>query len=338
MQFLYVIIFLLVWNTPLNGIVDLDSYIQDFILDTKKIEISGYPDAFNPSIIRWRDSILMTFRIRDPITATTHQIGFVWLDEDFNPTTKPALLEIQQPSSCPYQMAQDPRLITFEDKVYIVFNDMVDFIDKKIRRMLVGELIIEQNRFYVENLTLLLNYEGEDKKRHEKNWVPFEYDNKFLLSYSIDPHIILKSLINSPTCKTVSKSHSAIKWNWGILRGGSQAYLIDGEYLAFFHSSKEVSTVQSKGKKISHYVMGAYTFNSTPPFKLTRISPEPLVSKTFYNGPLHNTWKPLRVVFPGGFIFNEKYIWVAYGRQDHEVWVAKLDKKGLLDSLIPIKE
>ena len=113
--------------------------------------------------------------------------------------------------------------------------------------------------------------------------------------------------------------------------------LIDGEYLAFFHSSTYMSTVHSKGRVIQHYFMGAYTFAAEPPFELTRISPEPIVGKDFYKGREYTTWKPLRVVFPCGFVFNDRFIWIAYGRQDHEVWIAKLDKKKLFDSLIPVR-
>jgi predicted GH43/DUF377 family glycosyl hydrolase len=83
--------------------------------------------------------------------------------------------------------------------------------------------------------------------------------------------------------------------------------------------------------------MGAYTFSPEPPFEVTRISPSPIVGKNFYHGVTHRTWKPLRVVFPGGFVSDEKHVWIVYGRQDHEVWAAKLDKQKLLQSLIPVE-
>jgi predicted GH43/DUF377 family glycosyl hydrolase len=79
--------------------------------------------------------------------------------------------------------------------------------------------------------------------------------------------------------------------------------------------------------------MGAYTFSKEPPFTIEQISQEPIVARGFYEGEEYRTWRPLRVVFPGGFLADEKFIWVAYGRQDHEVWLVKLDKQGLLDSL-----
>jgi len=82
--------------------------------------------------------------------------------------------------------------------------------------------------------------------------------------------------------------------------------------------------------------MGAYIFGLHPPFTIDRMSPVPIVAKSFYNGVPHKTWKPLLVVFPGGIIVEKDFIWVAYGRQDHESWVVKFDKKKLYKSLEPV--
>jgi predicted GH43/DUF377 family glycosyl hydrolase len=60
------------------------------------------------------------------------------------------------------------------------------------------------------------------------------------------------------------------------------------------------------------------------------------VGTAFYTEPYYTTWKPLRVVFPMGYVFDGDYIWLAYGRQDFEIWVAKIDKKLLYESLMPV--
>ena len=99
-----------------------------------------------------------------------------------------------------------------------------------------------------------------------------------------------------------------------------------------------METVQSNGQTMAHYFMGAYAFSLAPPFEITQISPEPIIGKGFYIGKVYNPyWKPVKVVFPCGFIFDDKYIWVAYGKQDHEIWIAKIDKNGLLKSLNPVQ-
>jgi hypothetical protein len=196
----------------------------------------------------------------------------------------------------------------------------------------MAKVYYENNQFYMKDPKCLQPFEGWSE-RWEKNWVPFVYDGKLLFAYSIVPHRILQPVADG-ACTTISNTRSQIKWFWGQLRGGTPALLDGNEYLAFFHSSKKIATTHSNGKPMPHYVMGAYTFAARPPFEITRISAEPIVGQHFYEGPAYNTWKPLRVVFPGGYLVDDKYVWIVYGRQDFELWVAQLDKKGLYDSLV----
>src|SRR5271154_2828326 len=98
-----------------------------------------------------------------------------------------------------------------------------------------------------------------------------------------------------------------------------------------------MATKHSNGARIPHYVMGAYVFDANPPFEITHMSPEPIIAKNFYSGQSYKTFRPVRVIFPGGFIFDKEYIWIAYGRQDHEIWLVKLQKESLLKSLVTVE-
>jgi predicted GH43/DUF377 family glycosyl hydrolase len=322
----------------LSSFPDLEKTAQDFILETKRIRIPGYPDAFNPSLTRWRGQILLSFRIYHPFNRSTNQIGLCWLDENLDITGEPTILEFFQNDFHSLMKRQDPRLITFGDRLFVVYNNQLKDIPRpEVRRMLYAEVQFDGEHFYVEKSEILLHFDGENAMRPEKNWVPFDYQGSLLLGYSQIPHRILRPLPGTNTCETMDSTFASIKWNWGVPRGGTPALIEGGEYLAFFHSSKNMASVHSKGKTILHYFMGAYTFSLNPPFQITRISPEPIVGKDFYHGASYKTWKPVQVVFPGGFIQDGQYIWIAYGRQDHEVWVVKLDRQRLLDSLVPVK-
>jgi len=322
---------------PDPSLIDLEDLAQDFVLETKRIEIPGYPRSFNPSIIRWKGSLLFVFRIRHPQTGSTNQIGFTWLDDDFNPIGKTYLLEVEtdDPDYPPKQ--QDPRLVAVGERLYMVYSNILPRMDRETRRMYLAELQFDGERFFIENPRSITSFMGESKLRWEKNWVPFSHDGTLYLAYSIVPHRILRPILGTESCETSFSTLGRVQWDWGVLRGGTPALEVDGEYLSFFHSSLNMSSVHSQGKKIQHYVMGAYTFSLEPPFALNKISPGPIVGKNFYHGASYKTWKPLHVVFPCGYVFDEKYIWVVYGRQDHELWIAKLDKKGLMASLIPVQ-
>ncbi len=319
--------------------IDLEEKIQDFVLETRKIEVPGYPLALNPCIIRWQGRIIMSFRIiPNRKNSYTTLLGLVWLDDDLCPVGEPQILLTRDPDSPIPPRGEDARLLTIDDRLYIIYDDCNSRqINKACYRMYYGEIQFDGEFFSIENLEGIFQYEGESPDIREKNWVPFDYQDTLLLAYSLVPHRIFCPIFGSPECITLATTTSLINWPWGILRGGTPGFLVDGEYLAFFHSSMDIPTVHSEGRKISHYFMGAYTFAAQSPFAITRISPEPIVGKGFYNGTIYKPfWKSVRVIFPCGYIFDDDYIWLSYGRQDHESWIVKLDKKKLFESLVPV--
>jgi predicted GH43/DUF377 family glycosyl hydrolase len=333
------LLFLLLSITPIWHFVDLEEDCQDFVLETRKIEIPGYPHGFNPSIIRFRGHNLMIFRTgayQDAESSTfllqmlpssrarrTDEMALVFLDNDFRPISEPTIVNIQHHHGLRAFHQQDPRLVEVGGHLYIVYSNMLENSETPLRRVFVTEVFYDGLSFSYGEPEYLCHF--DNPHRVEKNWPP-----------SLVPHNIVRPLLGSGVVPSVACTESHLLWDYGELRGGTPALLENGEYLAIFHSSKKLASRQSEGKKMVHYFMGAYTFAAKPPFELKKISPRPIVGKNFYNGPAHNTWKPLRVVFPAGIIIDEKYIWVSYGRQDHEMWVVKCDKKGLLRSLIPI--
>lgn len=321
-----------------NPMIDLEESAQKFVLEIKKIQIPGFPNAFNPSIIHWKGLILMSFRIiPDPKNSYTSQIGLIWLDKHFCPIGEPQILDTTLTPTTPSR-TDDSRLIAVGDEMYIVYSDNTDLeISRGGFRVFVAKLRFDGGNFYVENPVKLSQFGGEIKHRREKNWVPFDYQDQLLLAYSLSPHIIFRPILELGTCETVSSTASNWKWQWGEPRGGSPALKLGEDFLAFFHSSLNIATLHSEGRKMNHYFMGAYTFSASPPFPIKRVSTEPIVAQGFYKGPVYKPyWGSIRCVYPAGFIFDEDFIWVSYGRQDHEVWIAKLDKKGLLASLAPV--
>ncbi len=342
----YFLLFTILASTPLTAnlqleaCIDLDTLAVDYILETKRIHIPGYPNAFNPGIIRWHDSLLLSFRnIPNPLLSFNSNIGLIWLDEEFNPIGEPQLLETATPHTTIPSRAEDARLILIDDRLWMVYSDCKDvFVSKGGFRVYLGEITYDGKRFNLSNIEGLTQYEGESKSIREKNWVPFNYNETMLLAYSHIPHLIFKPIIGTGTCETIVSTTPEINWEWGLIRGSTPGLIIDDKYLAFFHSQIDLITTQSNEKKKAHYFMGAYTFNTSPPFEITHISPTPILGKGFYDGNIYKPyWKPVNVVFPEGFVFNDDYIWVSFGKHDHEAWIMKLDRKKLLDSLIPVQ-
>lgn len=328
--------------------INLEEHIQDFVLETKKIEIPSSPHAFNPSIVRWQGRLLLSYReisdkhnISKLSSSSESIIGLVWLDEDFNPISDPQILPLNiNDNNTAVMHSEDARLIIISERLYAVYSgNSNDIINDEGFRMYIAELDFDGMNFHVVNNECLSIFEGRSKNRREKNWIPFEHEGELKLAYGMFPHRILKPLLGgTKTCETVAVTYPSIVWDWGELRGGTPGLPINDElYLSFFHSSVYLSTQHSQNKCVPHYFMGAYTFRRESPFEIKQISPEPIIGKNFYQGAVYPPyWHPVNVVFPCGFIFDEQYIWISYGRQDHEIWIAKLNKQGLFDSLIQV--
>ena len=78
--------------------------------------------------------------------------------------------------------------------------------------------------------------------------------------------------------------------------------------------------------------MGAYTFSADPPFAITSYTKKPIVGEGFYTD--SNYYK--RVIFPGGFVVSDSVIYLAYGKDDSEIWIATIDKAALKKALMPV--
>lgn len=325
-----------------NDWIDLEENPDPFVLEVRKIEIPGFPTAFNPSIVRFQDKYLLSFRdIPNKKTPFTTILGFIFLDLDFNPLSPPQILETRPPSSTVPPRAEDGRLIWMKDHLYMVYDDNEDQkISKGGFRLYLAELHYINNRFHLFEKEKISRYEGASPNVREKAWTPFIYENQLLLSYTLHPHKVFSPWIGRGFCKTVAETCSDINWAYGTIRGGTpalQGIAENNEYFGFFHSSIRMESKHSEGEKMLHYFIGAFTFSPYPPFEITKISRQPITAKQFYSGEAYQPyWHPLRVVFPAGYVFDEKYIYMVYGRQDHEIWVAKLDRKALLQSLVPV--
>lgn len=326
-----------------------EEFATEMVVTTKRIEVPGYPYAFNPAITRWHDKIILSFRvIPDRASSFTSLIGLILLNEAFEIISTPQILPLRDPASHVPSRTEDARLVAVENRLFIVYTDNPHpKITRGGFRMYVGELTWDGILFHVHDIRGLLEFEGNQANVREKNWVPFAYKSTLHLAYSLQPHTIfsLQDSINKrgnieSACLHIASTCTPFKWRWGILRGGTQAdlepALENKEYIAFFHSSIDMTSKHSEGKKAAHYFMGAYTFSATPPFNILKMSPSPIIGKRFYSGESYKPyWKPVKVVFPGGFIADSKNYYVAYGRDDHECWIATIDKIALLESLLP---
>lgn len=310
---------------------------QGIVLETKQIYFERYPDAFNPSIIKNDEGFILVFRYcPDRVSQSwVSQIGIVQLDQKLNPISEPQILNTRPKKSKTPSQAEDPRIFPYRGKLFLIYNDNINeiyFDHSKRRDMFIAELQKNDQGFTLSTPLKLFPEEKYNHQLQQKNWVPFEWDKNLFLGYSIMPHEILAASLRNGHCSTAFKTETTLSWIYGNLRGGTPPQLFDGEYLAFFHSAAKTRSPSSYNWKVWHYFMGAYTFSTEPPFNITQMTPKPIIGEDFYTP----SYREKRVIFPGGFAISDNRIYVAYGKDDCELWIATLDKTALKAALKPI--
>lgn len=310
---------------------------ESVVIGIKKINIEGYPKAFNPSLIRTGDGILLIFRNNPDLNNRPYisDTGAVWLNNDLEPISKAELLITRGENDITPQQSEDARVFIVDKQLYIIYNDNIDDVNPSEwhrRDMFIAKIDYINDHFTVSKPIKVIHRQKYEDVRWQKNWMPFDWHGNLLVAYSINPHEIMLPDLETGICDPIYKTQGDINWHWGKLRGGTPAQLVDGRYLAFFHSPLPFISETTQGRFLMHYFMGAYTYNSEPPFNLLSISPFPIVYDNFYT----ESALGIRCIYPGGFIDAGDKLYIAYGKDDHEVWIATINKNKLYQSMVPI--
>lgn len=341
----YFSLFLLSIRLAFGFGVDLEELPEkNIVLETKRIYFPNFPDAFNPSMIQCEGGYLMVFRYCPDVfwDPWTNEMYAVFLNEDFEPTCKPQLLATHRPSPCVKQQSEDPRIFTYNEKIYIIFNDNIDISRpwyRDRRDMFIAEVQYEKDRIWLETPVKLYYEQRYHSALWQKNWSPFVWKGQLLMSYLMSPHEIIYPNLEDGTCYHCYETERDLCWTLGVPRGSAIPQLVDGEYLSFFHAGHQIETAVSQKMPLWHYFMGAYTFSADPPFQITKMTLDPIVGEGFYTHSSHALhYLDKKVILPGSFTVVGSRIYVAYGRDDSEMWIATLDKDALMKALVPVKE
>lgn len=305
----------------------------------------------------------------------TSHIGCVKLDEHCNPIEKHQEILL---SNC---WNEDPRAFWHDSTLYLCYNSLATNSSKKPKRVFKLAKLDEQTMQVEKEMTLELDRQQIEKNWTPFSFIDGEQDRLLFKRYLIpNQNVLLVENFSSTTTQTLSKEEelflidenvdseseksnmywpilwtkpfeelpplfenaeeesTSLQWAtlWGTPRGGSPALRInDDEYLAFFHSSFR----DEKG--CFYYVMGAYTFEAFPPFRIHAISTHPLLFKGAFTTPSLNTAHPsTRCLFPCGLtrkkVDGRDTFYLSIGENDSCIKVLQLDKDALLASLQPI--
>ena len=314
--------------------------LGELVLKTKKVTIRNVRAPHNASIIKHGSGYLIFFRydVKNKRDYSSY-IGCAELDSNFTQTNK-EFVKIETLNN----HSEDPRVFYMGQEAYLLY------VKSEFKKTIYPPFVSTMNLACIDLNNYRIKFKTELDPHFnsiEKNWSPFIYTQKtghshLYFQYSLNPHKILflqDPQVNYLTTLSKDDSTPTSQWEkagWGVLRGGTPAIKIGNNYLAFFHSS-------FLGKEgLIWYSMGAYTFESQPPFRITAISPYPILFPGIYDSVSLNTAEARkRVIFPTSFVIEEKngkeLIHLSCGENDSAIKIVTIDKEILLKSLKEVR-
>lgn len=201
----------------------------------------------------------------------------------------------------------DTRIIKFDNEYYILNADFTKWVQTQhLRKLIVTDqkILIDSN--YMLNFPHIENIPNYGT-RSEKNWCPMEYDGKFYIIYSLNPHRFIEVDIHgsgNATLKYETVWHTYSWWeeqNWEEPRlrlNTSPIKLPDGTYLSVFHtlnfSQGDPKCNENIPGNVRSYWTGFYLFEGKPPFRVKKISKTPVFYPVLdvVNGVLQKSCNP----------------------------------------------
>ena len=292
---------------------------------------------WDASVIPWNGRLLLVCNqyVRGPLIFTwlnlTNYHSFFDNKPYLGIGTAPTMLN--QPT-----VGEDPRiLVVNQSLLYVVYsfgNPM------RMRIMSIG---LENQRISVLKTSLNIELETSVNSNIEnaaiqKNWAPFLHNESLFFIQRLNPFTVVSIDSNfengtSPIAKVISMSNILrLSWKYGTLRGGTNAVQISpDEYLGFFHTTSNIPR-RTAARWFVTYFMGAYTFSTSPPFELRRISPVPIIKDSFYRG----AWFGKNMdycVFPSSLYVDHGFAVISLSLQNTDSYMAKFLLSELLNSL-----
>ena len=320
--------------------------------------------TLNASFIDFRGHKYMAFRLDGPQGARRQQqLAFVAIDDDYQPRGKHRILHAPTRSG-DISSAEDPRLFSHDEQLYMVYNARPVFAESNAaaldqRRLFLARIDVDETSgppagrlAWSRQLDIEPESTPVTLRNWEKNWTPFSHANEIHFIYRANAPLVFRlpaeslAQVELQARGAASESaaaaaplvlqglappaHETLPEVAGIWRGGTPAVYEPelGEYITFFHTRTHADYGTGFGAR-RYYMLGVYTFAAAPPFAIRRYLPEPLQIRE--RAQLPPGWT--RIVFPSGIISNGNDYTVSFGRDDHAISIASINKRRLFAAL-----
>jgi len=280
----------------------------------------NYYRILNPSIIDYKGRRLIAFRDFCPCNS------FIRIAE----LAGNKILNVKQVlGEKGVSSVEDPRFFLHKDKIHLSYvkgkwdsRAAQGGYSKMAYCVLDDDLSVSENKVFD-------GFEGI-----QKNWLFFESPEKKLYAitynhiqqiFDVENNIIIENdfKIEWPSPKKDNPSDKGKENIVGSVRGGSTPIFKDGEYYSFFHVTPIDKYKKSRVPNYC-YEVGFYSFESSPPFRITGYTPDPIFTGNPY-------------ALPNGAIFEKGKWLVSCGINDVGWKLLKFDHNELLNKMVRVK-
>lgn len=244
--------------------------------------------------------------------------------------TKPCMgFKIQMGIQFPQEHFEDPRAITHNGRTFV---SACNFVRSKRGMTFPHQVISEVAHDWqlVRRYDPVYGKNGRDaggNTGHEKNWTWFFHDGQPHMVYMASPHEVVRFNLDFRFVEVYKSEWSSAIWEYGQIRGGTPPVLVDGLYYTFFHSSTPYNVKQRQ------YHTGCLAFEAKPPFAVKRITLEPLLTGSRFDGGLPA--KP-PCIFSGGALHDNGTWLIVSGVNDIRCCYTYIPHADLLDRMVEI--
>jgi len=223
--------------------------------------------TFNPGLIRSSDgNWILAYRVVGH--DGRRRIGICRLDREFRvvPRSVAALSDafsFRKPNDYPavtLEWFADPRLLRLQGRLFLYWNS--GWHEPRNHQFLHE---IDERTLCPLGTARELLLAGAERRKLEKNWMPFESGGRVLVVYSVQPHRILNCELDG-NGDIVCRDLALVDWSLpgypachGGLRGGTPPQNADGLMWSFCHAVHD-------GPDGYNYRAAAYAFSAEHPF------------------------------------------------------------------------
>lgn len=278
------------------------------------------PGAYNPSIARFRDRLVMSYRFHEATLKT--KLGLAELDEAFH-VTSTQTLDCNEEESC-----EDAKLFVFKNELWINFvvSNWPTFPASQVKHAKLSK----PDHWRISDTDI---YWLANRNTMEKNHVPLIHDEVLRIIYhQAWPEADgLHQIVFTSSEKCEMKT-PALRWPYGEVRGGTvplvwkQPGATAPRLLSFFHSR-----LDNNPPPVRHrYFIGAVVRQqSTSGYLMTAISQRPILRGSEAGGDATRFHHKPNVVFPLGAIEHDGGWLLSVGINDSQCALVKIKETDL---------